>query len=90
MREVLKPWQKRKLCEHGRTSGAAGISKPLPVIKYANRFLSCFSGLFLFFVFVVFHFVLVCLFVLTTPNKAFGFQGPKFWWFNSCIHSFPI
>ena len=24
MREVLNPWQKRRLCEHGRTSGSAG------------------------------------------------------------------
>ena len=23
-REVLKPWQKRRLCEHGRTTGSAG------------------------------------------------------------------
>ena len=25
MREVLTPWQKRRFCEHGRTSDSAGM-----------------------------------------------------------------
>ena len=34
MREVLKPGQKRRLCEHGRTSGSAGIYIYISIYLY--------------------------------------------------------